>query len=232
MKEKIAVYNQQWKDASAIEILAGAAAEFPGKITFASSLGLEDQVITHMIATGALDISIFTLDTGRMFQETYSLMERTRERYGITINVFFPDYKAVEKMVNTHGINLFYESVENRKLCCKIRKTEPVKRALAGQSAWITGMRRAQSVTREELDVVAWDEENGLIKINPLASWDLESVKKYISNHNIPYNSLHDKGFPSIGCLPCTRAVPEGGDIREGRWWWEDQDKKECGLHS
>jgi phosphoadenosine phosphosulfate reductase len=232
MKERVTEYNELLKDASADEILNWAASEFSGKITFASSLGYEDQVITHMIATAKLNIPIFTLDTGRMFQETYSTMERTRERYGLNIEVFFPDYHAVEQMVTEHGPNLFYESIEYRKLCCRIRKTEPVKRALAGKAAWITGLRRAQSITREELDVVMWDEENQLFKISPLAAWELQPLKEYISKFNIPYNPLHDKGFPSIGCLPCTRAVPEGGDVREGRWWWEDPDKKECGLHS
>lgn len=231
MKEQIEKYNDLLKDASAEEILLWAATEFSGKLTFASSLGYEDQAITHMIATAKLNIPIFTLDTGRMFQETYSTMERTRERYGINIKVFFPDYRAVEQMVTEQGPNLFYESIENRKLCCSVRKTEPVKRALAGKSAWITGLRRAQSITREQLDVVMWDEDNQLFKISPLASWELQPLKEYISKHNIPYNPLHDKGFPSIGCMPCTRAVPEGGDVREGRWWWEDPDKKECGLH-
>jgi phosphoadenosine phosphosulfate reductase len=232
MKERIKEYNERLKDASPEEILSWAASEFSDKLTFASSLGYEDQAITHMIATAKLNIPIFTLDTGRMFQETYSTMERTRERYGLNIEVFFPDYHEVEEMVTEHGPNLFYESIEFRKLCCRVRKTEPVKRALAGKAAWITGLRRTQSVTREELDVVMWDEENQLFKISPLAAWELQPLKDYISKFNIPYNPLHDKGFPSIGCLPCTRAVPEGGDVREGRWWWEDPDKKECGLHS
>ncbi len=232
MKEKIKNHNALLKEASAEEILQWAANEFSGKICFASSLGLEDQAITHMIATAQLNIPIFTLDTGRMFQETYSTMERTRERYGLDIQVYFPDYNEVEKMVTTHGPNLFYESIENRKLCCRIRKTEPVKRALAGKSAWITGLRRSQSVTREEVDIVMWDDENDLCKISPLATWELDALKAYILKNNIPYNPLHDKGFPSIGCLPCTRAVPAGGDVRDGRWWWEDPDKKECGLHS
>jgi phosphoadenosine phosphosulfate reductase len=231
MKEKIAEYNSQLQQASATEVLQWAAREFAGKMCFASSLGLEDQAITHMIATLNLPIPIFTLDTGRMFQETYSTMERTRERYGIDISIYFPDYQEVEQMVVQHGPNLFYESVEKRKLCCTVRKTNPVKRALQGMDAWITGMRRSQSVTREELDMVMWDGENEMIKINPLVNWTLEELKKYIFDNNIPYNPLHDKGFPSIGCLPCTRAVPYGHDIREGRWWWEDPDKKECGLH-
>lgn len=231
MKEKIAEYGRRWEEATAEEILKDAAPAFPGKLVFASSLGMEDQVITHMIASAKLDIDIFTLDTGRMFQETYSLIDRTREQYHLPIRVIFPDYQKVEQMVNTHGLNLFYESVEKRKLCCQIRKTEPVKRALEGYSAWITGMRRSQSVTRTELPVVLWDEENEMIKINPLATWDLPRVKAYIAEHRIPVNPLHAKGFPSIGCLPCTRAVPPGGDIRDGRWWWEDPEKKECGLH-
>ena len=231
MEEKCNKYNRQWAELSPEEFLKSAAEAFSGKVTLASSLGLEDQVITHIIAGQQLNIPVFMLDTGRMFQETYSLIERTRERYGLRIKLVFPDYHAVEEMVNTYGPNLFYESVENRKYCCRIRKTEPIKRALAGQLAWITGLRRAQSVTREKLEKVMWDEENGLVKLSPLADWSLEEVRSFIKKNNIPYNPLHDQGYPSIGCLPCTRAVPEGGDIREGRWWWEDPDKKECGLH-
>lgn len=231
MKEKCPEYNRQWAELPPENFLKVAAEAFSGKITLASSLGLEDQVITHMIAEQQLDIPVFMLDTGRMFQETYSLIERTRERYGLHIRLVFPDFRAVEEMVNSYGPNLFYESVENRKYCCRVRKTEPLKRALTGQSAWVTGLRKTQSVTREKLEKVMWDAENGLVKLSPLADWSLEDVRSFINKNNIPYNPLHDKGFPSIGCLPCTREVPEGGDIRDGRWWWEDPDKKECGLH-
>jgi phosphoadenosine phosphosulfate reductase len=231
MIDKVKDYNRKLHQASAEEIIAFCADEFSGKICFSSSLGLEDQVITHMIAAAGLNIPIFTLDTGRMFQETYSLIDRTRERYKTDISIYFPNAGEIEDMVSRHGMNLFYESVEKRQLCCRLRKIEPLKRPLAGMDAWICGLRRSQSVTRQEVDAVVWDDENGLVKVNPLINWEIEAVWEYIKKHNVPYNPLHDKGFPSIGCLPCTRAVQAGDDIRSGRWWWEDPDKKECGLH-
>lgn len=231
MKNKVEHYKDKLASNSPEEIIQFFAGEFPGKIKFASSLGLEDQVITHMISSTKADIGIFTLDTGRMFQETYNLVDRTREKYGISIEIVFPDRTAIEKMVTEYGANLFYESTDNRKLCCKMRKTEPSKRIFSELNGWITGLRREQSVSRLQLETVEWDEENSLIKINPLSSWDLDHVWAYILKNNIPYNPLHDKGFPSIGCLPCTRAVKSGENIRSGRWWWEDPDKKECGLH-
>jgi phosphoadenosine phosphosulfate reductase len=232
MKNNIEKYNTILSALSPEEIIAFAAREFPGKVCFASSLGLEDQMITHMIALSHANIRIFTLDTGRMFQETYSLIDRTREKYNIPIEIYFPAPEKVEEMVNKYGANLFYESIEKRKLCCGVRKVEPSKRAFAGMSAWICGLRRSQSVTRQDVRPVEWDEENGLYKINPLVNLEKEEVADYIRKNNIPYNPLHDKGFPSIGCLPCTRAVKPGEDIRSGRWWWEDTDKKECGLHT
>jgi phosphoadenosine phosphosulfate reductase len=232
MKERIKEYNRILKSSAAEEIITFFAKEFPGKICFSSSLGLEDQVITHLIVSSGPGIPIFTLDTGRMFQETYSLIDRTRERYKIDIKVYFPDSDDIEAMVAHYGMNLFYESVENRILCCRLRKIEPAKRALNGMSAWLCGLRRSQSVTRQEKNTAEWDEENGLIKINPLINWELDDVWDYIKKNDVPYNPLHDKGFPSIGCFPCTRAVKPGEDIRSGRWWWEDTDKKECGLHS
>jgi phosphoadenosine phosphosulfate reductase len=232
MKEKVAKYNTRLAEAQPWEVIAFVAKEFQGKVCFASSLGLEDQVITHMIAQSGIKMKIFTLDTGRMFQETYSLLDRTRERYNIKISIYFPDKVKIEGMVNEFGANLFYESVAKRQLCCRLRKMEPSKRALSGMSAWICGLRRSQSITREELNVVEWDAENGLFKVNPLINWSLEQVWEYIRKNDIPYNPLHDKGFPSIGCLPCTRAVKSGEDLRGGRWWWEDPDKKECGLHT
>jgi phosphoadenosine phosphosulfate reductase len=231
MQTRISEYNRIFSSLSPEEVIAFAAREFPGKVICASSLGLEDQMITRMIASAGINIPIFTLDTGRMFQETYSLIERTAQRYNIKIRVYFPDGEKTEEMINSFGPNLFYESVENRKLCCRLRKTEPASRALSGMSAWICGLRRDQSITRETLETASWDAENGLIKISPLFNLSIEDVWAYIRKHNIPYNPLHDKGFPSIGCLPCTRAVKPGEDIRSGRWWWEDPDKKECGLH-
>jgi phosphoadenosine phosphosulfate reductase len=174
---------------------------------------------------------IFTLDTGRLFPETLNLIQKTRDYYKNNIEVFFPDYKMVQQMVREKGINLFYESVENRKLCCQIRKLEPLKRALSGMEAWITGIRKDQTLNRFNTRVVEWDESNGLVKINPLYRWSEKMIWEYIHKNQIPYNELHDKNFPSIGCQPCTRAVAPGEDSRSGRWWWEDQGHKECGLH-
>jgi len=224
-------YNRKLSKLKPEEIISFVAGEFPGKVCFASSLGLEDQAITHMIASSGIAVSIFTMDTGRLFQETHSLIDRTRERYGIDIKVIFPERKAVESMVRQHGMNLFYKSIENRILCCGVRKKEPSKRVLKGMSAWISGLRRTQSSTRRGLHVAEWDEDNGLFKFSPLAFWSLEQVWEYIRRNNVPYNPLHDKGFPSIGCMPCTRAIKPGEDIRSGRWWWEDASRKECGLH-
>lgn len=213
------------------EMLRYCSEVFGQKLAFASSFGLEDQVITHMIASQNLNIKIFTLDTGRIFPETYDLIERTNSRYKIKIGIVFPDASEVEAMVMEHGINLFYNSIEHRKLCCHIRKTKPLSKMLNGLEAWITGLRKEQSITRTDLDNAVWDSINNLIKINPLIYWSERDVKDYIEQNNIPYNPLHDKGFPSIGCQPCTRAVVAGEDIRSGRWWWEQPEHKECGLH-
>jgi phosphoadenosine phosphosulfate reductase len=224
-------YNERLKDKPAEEVLRYIIKNFKGKIGFSTSFGAEDQVITKMIADVDPDVYIFTLDTGRMFPETYDLIEMTSQRYKVKINVFFPQQKAVEEMVNGKGINLFYESVDNRKLCCHIRKIEPLKRALENVDLWISGLRREQSVTRENLALVVWDDLNQKIKLNPLIDWKSDNLWDYIRQNNIPYNPLHDKGFPSIGCQPCTRAVEPGEDIRAGRWWWENPEMKECGLH-
>jgi phosphoadenosine phosphosulfate reductase len=212
-----------------LELLVG---RFPGKIVFSTSFGWEDQVIAHIIFTNKLPVKVFTLETGRLFPETYYVWNRTIERYGMPVHAYYPNTDAVERMVSAKGPNSFYESVENRKECCGIRKVEPLKRALAGNSLWITGIRAEQSVNREDMHAVEWDESNLLHKFHPIFDWTLDQVKAYILENNIPYNPLHDKGFPSIGCAPCTRAVQEGEDFRAGRWWWEDQNKKECGLHS
>jgi phosphoadenosine phosphosulfate reductase len=220
------------KALSAEEIFNAAYDEFNGKIRFASSMGAEDQVLTHMLAQVSPALSIFTLDTGRMFYETYELIEKTEARYGIKIEIYFPDTQSVEEMVNEKGINLFYQSIENRKQCCGIRKIEPLQRALRGLDAWVTGLRRAQSTTRKDMMPVEWDEGNKLIKVNPLYNWSEEQVWEYIKANKIPYNTLHDKGFPSIGCQPCTRAIQPGEDLRNGRWWWENPETKECGLHA
>ncbi len=229
--ENIESLNQQWAGLSAEEILRNALSIFGNKITFATSLGAEDQVITYMLSKIDKSANIITLDTGRVFPETYDLLHRTVNRYGINIKSYYPDTAQVEEMVNTKGINLFYESIENRKLCCHVRKIVPLRRALHGKDAWITGLRREQSVTRTDLKTVEWDAANGLIKINPLLEWSEVQVWDYIKSNDIPYNKLHDQGFPSIGCQPCTRAIEKGEDLRAGRWWWEMPDSKECGLH-
>lgn len=223
--------NNQFSSASAEEVLRYFVSEYKHKITFATSMGAEDQILTHMLVNIDPTVKIFTLDTGRLFPETYDLIARTNARYRINIRIFFPDWEQVEKMVNEKGINLFYDSIENRKYCCHIRKIVPLKRALKGMEVWITGLRRSQSVTRKEVQMVEWDESNGLIKLNPLINWTDEEVWNYIKSHDIPYNPLHDRGFTSIGCQPCTRAIAPGEDIRAGRWWWEQPENKECGLH-
>lgn len=205
---------------------------YPGKVVFSTSFGWEDQVISHIIFKNDLPIKVFTLETGRLFTETYYVWNRTLEMYGKQIHAYYPNTKALENMISAKGPSSFYESVENRKECCGIRKVEPLKRALAGNSVWITGIRADQSMNREHMDNVEWDEGNQLLKYHPIFDWTLDQVKEYIRENNIPYNPLHDKGFPSIGCAPCTRAVKEGEDFRAGRWWWEDQSKKECGLHT
>ena len=231
MVDKIAEYNNILANATPSEVLTFFLKEFHGQITFATSLGAEDQVITQMLAEIDPSVVIFMLDTGRMFQETYDLLDLTQKKYKIKIRSYFPDANAVEEMVNDKGINLFYESIENRKLCCHIRKIEPMKRALQGMKAWISGLRKGQSVTRKSLQLVEYDEMNQMIKINPLINWTEDEVGKQIIELKIPYNPLHDKGYPSIGCLPCTRAIQAGEDIRSGRWWWELPEFKECGLH-
>ncbi len=230
-KETINKLNAQFTDASAGELLEYFLKEYGDKITFASSLGAEDQVMTHMIAGIDKTANIFMLDTGRMFPETYEVLAKTNKRYNINIQVYFPDSKRVEDMVNEKGINLFYKSIENRKLCCHIRKTEPLQRALSDKEAWITGLRREQAVTRNNFHKVEWDDKNELIKVNPLIDWTHDEIWDYIKTYRVPYNKLHDKGFPSIGCQPCTRAIMPGEDVRAGRWWWETPETKECGLH-
>lgn len=216
---------------SAGEGLALIAELFPGKVVFSTSLGQEDQVITQLIASQNLPIQIFSLDTGRLFPETLDLLSRTEARYKQKIKVYYPTTNSVEKLVNAIGINGFYESVENRKSCCFVRKVEPLKRALAGNDIWITGLRAEQSANRSDMKRIEWDEANQIIKYNPLMDWTFDQMSAYINQHRIPYNPLHDQGFVSIGCAPCTRAILPGEDARAGRWWWEES-KKECGLHS
>lgn len=231
MSEVAENIKQQTAGLEPVEALSLLADIFPGKIIFSTSFGWEDQVITHMIFANNLPIKVFTLETGRLFPETYYVWNRTIEIYGQPIHAYYPKGELLEQMVSTKGPNSFYESVENRKECCGIRKIEPLKRALAGNDCWITGIRAEQSETRQFMDNVEWDEQNNLAKFHPIYNWTLNEVKDYIKLYNIPYNTLHDRGFPSIGCAPCTRAVQPGEDFRAGRWWWEDQSKKECGLH-
>ena len=230
-QNRINELNKQFTNANPEKVLSFFLKAFKGRIALASSLSAEDQVLTHMILNIDPTAGIFTLDTGRLFPETHDVLERTNKKYGIKIEVYVPDADRVEKMVNEKGINLFYNSVEDRKLCCQVRKIEPLKRALQKLDAWICGLRSEQSVTRINIKTVEWDHANGLLKINPLINWREEQVWDYIKAHDVPYNKLHDKGFPSIGCQPCTRAVKPGEDIRTGRWWWEEPEKKECGLH-
>jgi phosphoadenosine phosphosulfate reductase len=198
---------------------------------FASSLAAEDMVLTDMILRARLPIGIFTLETGRLHKETLGVIDRIRETYGYEVELYKPEMAAVDAYVQQNGLNAFYDSIEMRKECCRIRKVEPLNRALAGKKAWVTGQRRAQSSTRATLDVQENDEGHAMVKFNPLADWSEEDVWNYIRSNKVPYNPLHDKGYPSIGCEPCTRAIQPGEDVRAGRWWWENPETKECGLH-
>ena len=231
MKEKALELNTKFKNSKPQEILEYFLGEYAYKAALSSSFGVEDQVLTHMILAIDKKANIFTLDTGRLPPETYSVMDATNLKYSIKVNVFFPKTDEVEELYQTQGINGFYESIENRKRCCFVRKIAPLKRALGELDIWITGLRASQSVTREDLNVVEYDEANSVIKINPLLNWSEDDVWKFVKENKIPYNSLHDQGFPSIGCAPCTRAIEPGADVRSGRWWWENPENKECGLH-
>ena len=199
-------------------------------VAFACSFGAEDMVLLDAIASHARKIAVFTLDTGRLPEETHTLFETVRDKYPIAIQTYFPDAASVQTWIDQNGPNAFYKSVAQRQQCCHIRKVEPLQRALAGKKSWITGLRREQSTARQILEREAWDDANRLIKINPLLDWTNDDVWAYIKAHDVPYNALHDRGYPSIGCAPCTRAVQPGEDIRAGRWWWESTSK-ECGLH-
>ncbi|MHB8138141.1 MAG: phosphoadenylyl-sulfate reductase [Smithellaceae bacterium] len=237
-QEKIKELVIQFKDNEPDEILryffsvyAGSSIDGKDRIALASSLGAEDQVLTHMIMAIKPDARIFILDTGRLHSETYDVMSRTMSQYVMKYEFLFPESADVEAMESQAGPDLFYESIENRKQCCFVRKVKPLTRVLSTLDAWITGLRKEQAVTRNALEKIEWDEGNGLIKLNPLADWSEEQVWAYIEEHQIPYNTLHDQGYPSIGCAPCTRAVKPGEDLRSGRWWWETSEQKECGLH-
>jgi len=231
MQKIVDILNSSLKGRSVQDTLASLVSEFNDKVVFSTSFGIEDQVVTNEIALSKFPISIFTLDTGRLFPETYATWSSTINRYRLKIKAYYPNEDALQNFISQKGPNAFFESVENRKECCGIRKVEPLQRALKGNKIWITGIRAEQSINRQLTNKFEWDEVNQIIKFHPLLDWTFDEVKAYIQKHNVSYNPLHDKGFVSIGCAPCTRAIQEGEDFRAGRWWWEDNDKKECGLH-
>ena len=231
MKKKAAEYASQLESLPVGEALLWICDEFPGKVVFTTSLGAEDQTLTHMIYESKAPVTIITLDTGRLFPETYELLDITEKKYGLGIKVYFPRTDSVERMVREKGINLFYDSIDNRKLCCYNRKVEPLKRALQGAQAWITGLRKGQSDTRSNIPLCEWDASYEVFKLNPLAGWTDDQLWSYIRKFKVPYNPLHDRGYPSLGCQPCTRALLEGEHPRAGRWWWENDSSRECGLH-
>ncbi len=231
MKENIKQLNKQLSKSNVHEVLEYFLLNYKGKIAQASSLSVEDQVVTDLILQKDKSVKIFTLDTGRLPEETYQVMDATNKKYQIKMDVYYPDYKNIQQLYKNQGINGFKESIENRKTCCYVRKIEPLMRALNGLDVWITGLRKSQSQTREEMQLIEWDTGNNLIKVNPLIQWSENETWDYIKEHKVPYNKLHDKGYPSVGCEPCTRAIKYGEDIRAGRWWWENPEHKECGLH-
>ncbi|MCG3686894.1 phosphoadenylyl-sulfate reductase [Aliarcobacter butzleri] len=229
-KEDLKNINKELENKTTVDVIAYFLDNFKN-VALSSSLAAEDQVLTDILLKKNKNASIFTLDTGRLHTETYDVMDATNLKYGIKIDVFFPDNENVQKLYKTQGVNGHYESIENRKNCCNIRKIEPLKRALKDVEVWVTGLRASQSVTRTDMPLVEWDENFNVIKVNPLINWSQEDVWDYIKTNKVPYNKLHDQGFPSIGCAPCTRAIKDGEDIRAGRWWWENPEHKECGLH-
>ena len=225
-------YQTELKGLDAESILKWTNGKFGSQVALATSFGAEDQVLTDLWTRTGKPARIFTLDTGRFFQESYDVMDATMKRYGLRFEVYAPEAGDLERLIGVEGPNLFYESVEKRKACCSVRKTKPLVRALKGLDAWITGLRREQSVTRTGTEAIEWDEVHTLYKINPLHDWTEDRVWAYIREHTVPFNALHEKGFPSIGCAPCTRAIAPGEDARAGRWWWELQEHRECGLHN
>ncbi|MBO3700143.1 phosphoadenylyl-sulfate reductase [Roseivirga sp. E12] len=224
------VLNDRIDDKPLHEALSFLAETFPGQVVFSSAFGQEDQVITDAIFKNNLDIEIFTLDTGRLFKETCDLIDQTRSRYKKEIKVYYPNSEQVEELTTKKGMHSFYESIENRKECCYLRKVVPLQRALQGAKVWVTGLRAGQSDNRQSFDNLEWDEGNQVIKFNPILNWSFDEMIDYLKTNNVPYNKLHDQGFVSIGCAPCTRAIESNEDARAGRWWWETS-KKECGLH-
>ena len=232
MNQVISELNSFAANHSLIEVLQHIAKQYANSVVFTTSFGLEDQVITHLIFENNIPIEVITLDTGRLFKETYKVYNKTLEKYKKPITAYFPDTAHVETMLRAKGPMSFYNSIEDRKECCTIRKVEPLNRALAGKKVWITGIRAEQSPNREGLTMFEFDADREIIKCNLLIDWTFIQVQDYIKKESIPYNILHDKGFVSIGCEPCTRAIKPGEDFRAGRWWWEDNSKKECGLHT
>lgn len=231
MNNVLAIIKADTADLSISDTMAYLAEHFAGQVVFSTSFGQEDQIITHFIFTASLGIEVFTLDTGRLFQETYNVLDNTQARYRQKIKVYYPDTAALEQLLDEQGPNGFYYAVENRKSCCHVRKIAPLERALAGRQIWITGLRAGQSENRSQMDAFEYDARFGVIKYNPLINWSLDEVEAFLDTHSIPQNALHKQGFVSIGCAPCTRAIEPGEDIRAGRWWWE-QSQKECGLHA
>jgi len=223
--------ERETKEMTIAETVAWLCQQFPGQVVFSTSFSYEDQVITDMILSHQLPVTIFTLDTGRHFEETYKVMSRTNEHYNTLIKAMFPDQSKVEALLAEKGPYSFYHSVENRKECCQIRKVEPLQRALRGASCWITGLRAAQSDARQQLRRFEYDPIHKVIKYNPIVDWSLTQIIDYVKQNHVPYNILHDRGYPSIGCAPCTRPVGPGEDVRAGRWWWENNSSRECGLH-
>jgi len=223
--------NKKGKSLKIIERLQLCLDHFGESVCLASSLGLEDQLLTHVLCELIDQPNIFVLDTGRLNQETYDVMQQTMTRYKFQYQVYFPQANAVQELLKTKGPNSFYDSIENRKECCSIRKVEPLTRALEGYNAWITGLRKVQVVTRTDIELFEYDQTHDMVKVNPLFDWSFDDVFTTIKHESIPYNMLHDHGYPSIGCQPCTRAVKKGDDLRSGRWWWETPEQKECGLH-
>ncbi|QIY91670.1 phosphoadenylyl-sulfate reductase [Chryseobacterium gallinarum] len=212
-----------------VDFLKKLSELFPGEVIFSTSFSYEDQVVTHLIKD--FDIDIFTLDTGRLFEQTYETWTASRAFFKKNIKAYYPDPEALQIFVSENGPDSFYQSVDQRKACCNIRKVQPLKQALKGYKVWITGLRSEHSVGRKQMPQLEWDADHQIIKFHPLLNWTTKQVEDYVQSHHLPYNYLHKKGFVSIGCAPCTRAIKEGEDFRAGRWWWEDADKKECGLH-
>ncbi len=228
----IKVLNKQFSSADLSEVLTFLLEKYDKKVILASSLGLEDQVLTHSLLSLNKEARIFVLDTLRLNDETYDVLNETKKKYQFEYEIYYPNKRAVNKLTKEKGVNSFYESIENRKECCAIRKLEPLQRVLKTVDVWITGLRKDQSITRKNMKLFEYDEQYNILKINPLINWSYDDVWEAVNQYDIPYNKLHDKGYPSIGCDPCTRAIKLGEDLRAGRWWWEAADQKECGLHN